>query len=51
MCPQDTQIFEITEYFVTLHSEPIFRNLDLLDIFDMKMNEIKSSTKISPFQI
>ena len=46
MSPQDTQIFEITEYLVTLHCDPIFRNLDLVDIFDMKLDEIKSNSKI-----
>ena len=49
MSPQDTQIFEITEYLVTLHFDPIFRNLDLVDLFDLKLDEIKSNTKIQPY--
>ena len=51
MSPQDTQIFEITEYLVTFNNHPIFRNLDLIDIFGTKLNQIKSCIKITPYQM
>ena len=46
MNPKDTQMFEITEYLVIFDQEPVFRNLDLNQVFDMKLSEIKSNTKI-----
>ena len=42
------QIFEITDYLVIFHNEPVFRNLDLHQVFDNNIDAIQSCIKIEP---
>lgn len=51
MNPKDTQMFEIYGYLVTYHSQKIFRNTDLIDIFGKKLDQTLSNTKIEPYRL
>lgn len=51
MNPKDTQMFELQGYLVTYNSQKIFRNTDLIDIFDKKLEETVSNVKIEPYRL
>lgn len=51
MNPKDTQMFEIYGYLVNFSPDKDFRNTDLIDIFDKKLDETMSNTKIEPYRL
>ena len=44
-------MFELSGYLVTYHSQKIFRNTDLIDIYDKKLDETVSNVKIEPYRL
>lgn len=51
MNPKDTQMFEVYGYLVNYSPRQIFRNTDLIDIFDKKLANTLSNTKIEPYRL
>ena len=51
MNPKDTQMFEIYGYLVNFSPKKSFRNTDLIDIFDKKLEDTSSCTKIEPYRL
>lgn len=51
MNPKDTQMFEISGYLVNFCTKKMFRNTDLIDIFDLKLENTLSNTKIEPYRM
>ena len=44
-------MFEIYGYLVNFHSKEIYRNTDLIDVFNLKVDDTKSNTKIEPYRL
>ena len=44
-------MFELSGYLVTHHRKKIFRNTDLIDIFDKKLDQTLSNTKIELYRL
>ena len=51
MNPDQTQMFEITEYLVNVNNNRRHRNTDVIDCFGKRLKDTWSNTKIEPYQV